>query len=113
MPSRTQDTRNTALYRAIGDRVAAIRDERGWTQEELAGRTGHRLSRSAVANIEGGRQRVAVHHLFDLAQALQVSPEDLTPNPSSLPGIPDQGAERLRERVARRPTRSLRDLTKS
>lgn len=99
-----------AIYQAIGDRVSSMRREKGWTQQELAARTAHRLSRSAVANIEGGRQRVAVHHLFDLAQALEVSPGDLTPKPSSVPPIPDRGFEQLRERIARRPGKSLRDV---
>lgn len=55
------------------------------TQEDLAAATGGVLSRSAVANIENGRQRIAVHHLYLLAAALKVLPFELLPDPSEIP----------------------------
>lgn len=74
------------LYRAIGRRVAAARAASSprLTQEELSTRTGSALSRSAVANIENGRQRVAVHHLYHLARALELEPADLLPPASEV-----------------------------
>lgn len=55
------------------------------TQEALAAKTGGVLSRSAVANIENGRQRVAIHHLFLIARALEVEPAELLPRQADLP----------------------------
>lgn len=102
MPSPAPDARNSALYHAIGERVAARRSELELTQKQVAQRTNGRLTRSAVANIESGRQRVAVHHLFDLAQALGVAPTTLLPDPAEVPPPPVEAAERLKERVTRR-----------
>jgi transcriptional regulator with XRE-family HTH domain len=105
MASSTYDPRNAAIYRAVGALVAARRGERGLTQEQLAGRTGRRLSRAAVANIESGRQRVAVHHLFDLAHALGVAPATLIPDEGEMPPPPAQAADQLRDRVVGRTGR--------
>lgn len=102
MPSPAPDARNSALYRAIGERVSARRAELDLTQAQLAGRTHGRLTRSAVANIESGRQRVAVHHLFDLADALELPPQNLLPDPRAIPATPKQAAEELRARVFQR-----------
>lgn len=102
MPSPAPDTRNIALYRAIGERVARRRTELNLTQRQLAEETDGRLTRSAIANIESGRQRVAVHHLFDLADALKASPSTLLPEPSTIPAPPQRAAEQLRSRVLQR-----------
>lgn len=77
------NSRATALYQAIGRRIAEARaasPERP-TQEQLSKRTDG-LSRSAIANIESGRQRLALHQLYDLAVALQVPPAELLPDPA-------------------------------
>ena len=49
------------------------------TQVELAARSGGLLSRSAIANIESGRQRVAMYHLYVIAEALGCAPQELLP----------------------------------
>ena len=75
------------LHRSIGRRIAQRRSEMQprMTQESLASLTDGVLSRSAVANIENGRQRIAVHHLFLIARALEVEPVDLLPSQAELP----------------------------
>ena len=50
----------------------------GMTQEKLGRRIG--LSRPSVANIERGRQHVALHQIFAIAAALRVQPETLLPS---------------------------------
>lgn len=41
--------------------------------------SGDRLSRSSIANIETGKQRVALHLFLEIAQALKVEAKELLP----------------------------------
>ena len=41
------------------------------------------ISRGSLANIETGRQSVLVHQLYKFAAALQLTPFDLLPQPST------------------------------
>ena len=53
------------------------------------------LSRTSVANIERGRQRMSLHLLMEFARALEVEPCDLLPTVHPEPDVkPDR---RLRE----------------
>jgi len=56
------------IYRQLGQKVARLRNERGRTQAEIAAQIG--LTRASLANIETGRQKVLMHHVFRLANAL-------------------------------------------
>lgn len=47
------------------------------TQERLASRL--EISRASLANIEIGRQRILVHQLYSIAQAIGLQPSDLLP----------------------------------
>src|ERR1051325_4762762 len=80
------ETLAIGVYREIGRAIARERRKRvpRLTQAGLAKLTKKALSRSAIANIESGRQRVAVHHLFELALALQVEPASLLPSMESV-----------------------------
>ena len=49
------------------------------TQDQLAELTQGTLSRSGIANIESGRQRLAIHQLYAIAEALGVHPAALLP----------------------------------
>jgi transcriptional regulator with XRE-family HTH domain len=71
------------IYTEIGDIVRRRRKKLGKTQAELAPKLG--LSRASVANIETGRQSLLVHQLYALAEALELSPQDLLPASSSAP----------------------------
>lgn len=68
------------LYRDLGLRLRRIREASRLTQDALAERIG--LSRTSIANIEQGRQRIQVHTLYALAGALRVSPRSLLPSES-------------------------------
>ncbi len=54
----------------FGKAVAQRREELGLTQANLAGLVG--MSRASIANIEKGRQNVLLHHVYDLAAALEM-----------------------------------------
>lgn len=64
-------------YRQIGETLRRLRRERELSQESLAATC--RMSRSALANIESGQQRLAVHQLLQFARALRVDPVALLP----------------------------------
>lgn len=65
------------LYRLFGSRVRALREEKNVTQEELGKRVD--LSRTSITNIEKGRQRVLLHQMVEIAQALDAEPTALMP----------------------------------
>ena len=74
-----RDVRPTkdAFYRLVGERIAQARRRRQLTQERLAPAVG--LSRASVANVEKGRQTVALHVLVKFSQVLGVPVADLIP----------------------------------
>ena len=59
-----------ALYREVGKRVKAMREERKWTQSFVANALS--MTRAAVANIEGGNQRLLLNTVYDLALLFDV-----------------------------------------
>jgi transcriptional regulator with XRE-family HTH domain len=74
--------------REVGLRLQRARKERGITQEELAKRIG--LPRPSYANIESGRQRIALDVVWRAAIVLDLSIAALVPEP--LPGPGDPGS---------------------
>lgn len=52
----------------LGAILAKLRKEKGWTQEQLAEKSG--VNRSSVAGIEKGKQGVSTHSLYAIAEAL-------------------------------------------
>jgi len=65
------------IYTKLGELVRSHRVRLGKTQSDVAETTG--LSRASIANIESGRQRILLHHLFCLADALEIAPYTLLP----------------------------------
>jgi len=66
-----KDTESPFL-RKVGGRVKALRDERRWSQQELAKRSG--INRVYVSGIERGIRNFTILHLAKLARALHVTP---------------------------------------
>ena len=52
----------------IGKKIAAIRNEQGWTQRQLADKCG--LQQSHIARIEQGKYRVGLDTLASIADVL-------------------------------------------
>ena len=67
-----------AIYRFFGRRLRELRERKHVPQEELAALSG--LTRSSIANIESGRQRVLLHQLLRFAEALNVEIDALVPH---------------------------------
>ncbi len=61
--------------RAFGERVRYLRDQRGWSQEELAFRA--ELHRTYVSSVERGTRNIALINICRLADALGVNPATL------------------------------------
>jgi len=59
----------------FGTTLRRLRDERGFSQEELAERAG--LHRNYVGGVERGERNVALENIVKLAKALAVPPKDL------------------------------------
>lgn len=64
-----------ATLQSIGRRIAIIRNERGMSQEDLAGDA--EVNRGYISRIENGRVAFSVPVLLKLAEALNVPPEKL------------------------------------
>jgi transcriptional regulator with XRE-family HTH domain len=67
------------IYQQIGGIIRALRRRADKAQDALAGQLG--ISRATLANIETGRQRILVHQLYAIANALGVKLGDLLPTP--------------------------------
>ncbi|HEX2859286.1 MAG TPA: helix-turn-helix transcriptional regulator [Alphaproteobacteria bacterium] len=63
------------VLKVIGRNIAHARKAKGWTQDELAHRTG--MDRSYLSEIENGHKNPSVLVLLDLANTLDVSPSQL------------------------------------
>lgn len=72
------------LYASIGTQIQNARRRRGITQHQLAEAVD--LTRASITNAECGRQRLPVHTLIAIAQALDLDPADLITR--ALEGIP-------------------------
>jgi transcriptional regulator with XRE-family HTH domain len=63
------------MRRLVGRNFARIRREKGLTQEQMAERSG--FSQQYLSGLEQGRRNPTVATLYELAQALGVSPVEL------------------------------------
>jgi transcriptional regulator with XRE-family HTH domain len=66
-----------ALYVEFGQRLRSFRERAGLTQHQLATFLG--LSRTSISNVEAGRQRIPLHHVYALAGAVNCRIEELLP----------------------------------
>ena len=59
----------------LGVRLAKLRKERGWSQEQLALESG--IARSYLGGIERGQRNVALLNICKLADTLGIEPSEL------------------------------------
>ncbi|MEO3860915.1 helix-turn-helix transcriptional regulator [Acrocarpospora sp. B8E8] len=69
--------------RAIGVRIRAAREARGWTQTDLADRTGY--TQATISRWEGGHRDITAIDLLRVADALGVTAADLLPKAHCAP----------------------------
>lgn len=64
-----------ATLQRFGANVRAARKARGWTQEELAYRSG--LATVQISRIERGKREIRLTTLLRLVRSLEMPPEEL------------------------------------
>lgn len=64
-----------AVLQQFGRNVRAARDARGWTQEDLAHRSG--LAVVQVSRVERGKREIRLTTLLRLLEALDAQPDEL------------------------------------
>ncbi|MFI2353048.1 helix-turn-helix domain-containing protein [Streptomyces sp. NPDC019443] len=75
--AQSDDPKIDRFYMAVGERVRGARTAARMTQAGLAAQLG--LTRSSVANLEAGRQRIPLHVFALVADVLDVEPHKLLP----------------------------------
>jgi transcriptional regulator with XRE-family HTH domain len=85
------------FYTAVGSRVRRARAGRGMSQSALAKQIG--FTRSSVANLEAGRQKIALHLLVQIARALGCEPAALIPEVTVASSVDDAVLEELTEHL--------------
>jgi transcriptional regulator with XRE-family HTH domain len=68
-----KDSAQHTFYKALGARIRELRGP--LSQEQLAKIV--KLTRTSIVNIEAGRQKLLLHNLFKIADALGVRPTEL------------------------------------
>ena len=58
------------IYKRIGFNLLKQRRLQGWTQEQLAERSG--VSRSRISKMENGKENFNIESLFLIAQSLEI-----------------------------------------
>ena len=69
----------TIFYETIGEKIREARKLRNLNQDILADKLG--ISRVSLGNIEAGKQRVPLHVLLDICESLNVTMNDIVPQP--------------------------------
>ena len=63
------------FYAALGARIRLLREDRHYTQQELADIVG--LKRTSITNVERGTQRLMADQLLAVARALHTNVDEL------------------------------------
>lgn len=85
----------------LGPRLRAARQQRGWTLDELASRTG--LSVSTLSRLESGKRQASLELLLPVTRQLGIRIDDLLPGES--------GDPRVRRETVRRKGMVIAPLT--
>jgi transcriptional regulator with XRE-family HTH domain len=90
-------SKDEQLSKELGARIAQTRKARGLTQVQLAERLG--IAQQTLAHYEGGRVRLTIGVLLDLAHELETGVAELIGESTHLPAKPGP-ASRLQQQVA-------------
>src|SRR4051812_12364018 len=99
-----ESTPVSATLALVGPRLRRVREQRGFTLTDAAGRTG--ISKSTLSRLETGQRRPSLELLLPLAQAYRVPIDDLV-------GAPEVGDPRIRLKPRRVNGRTVLPLTRA
>lgn len=94
---RVSDSKIDTFYAITGRNIKNVRIAHGVSQTQLAHLIG--FNRSSVANLEAGRQRIALHLFFLIAEALDAHPNEILPDVQLLEEIKPVTIDRLDEHL--------------
>ncbi|MDY0029778.1 MAG: helix-turn-helix transcriptional regulator [Pseudobdellovibrionaceae bacterium] len=63
------------VYARLATKIRKLRNDRQWSQEELADRTD--LHRTYISHIEGGKRQISVETLCRIAKGFGITPSEL------------------------------------
>jgi transcriptional regulator with XRE-family HTH domain len=72
-------TQGSSIETTASRRLRSLRQDRGWSLDDLAGRAN--MSASTISRLETGRRRLSVDHLVVLAAALGTTVDELLVDP--------------------------------
>jgi transcriptional regulator with XRE-family HTH domain len=98
------------FYELLGRRIEDARRKKGLTQSALGSRLKPPHTRASISNIEQGTQRMLVHTLIQLSDALGLTPTDLLPAPVQTAGPKPRDVERALKEKLGLPTKELKKL---
>ena len=75
MISTQRNVASTDPKLLFGRRLAMLRKDKGWSQEQLALQSG--LARSYLGGVERGQRNIALENIVRLARTLELSPSVL------------------------------------
>lgn len=73
--AKQNNINETDPRKLLGGRLAKLRKERGWSQEQLALESG--IARSYLGGIERGQRNIALLNICKLADTLGIEPSEL------------------------------------
>jgi len=73
--AKQNNINETDPRKLLGSRLAKLRKERGWSQEQLALESG--IARSYLGGIERGQRNIALLNICKLADTLGIEPSEL------------------------------------
>lgn len=81
---QTHERPRDVMAWAIGQRIKASRERKGWLQEDLANESG--IARANIARLEGGRHGAHLSTLRRVARALDIEVDSLLKAPEPVSG---------------------------
>ena len=97
MPRKKTPKRAHDVEESLGQRLARLRKERGWTQVELAERVG--IIQSLMSDYERGRLRLKPDMILRFASALEISTDELLQAKDSTRPLRRKPSLRLQRRM--------------
>ena len=102
MVNQTPEANIATALELVGPRLRKVREQRGATLTDVAGRTG--ISKSTLSRLENGQRKPSLELLLPLAQVYRVPLDDLV-------GAPEVGDPRIRLKPRRVNGRTVLPLT--